>query len=280
MTHPRLRTHVLLLFGMFSSLSYSEAADKAGYHLFSPTPRELMRDLSTDRPDQTESPFTVDAGHFQLEMDLLTWTHDRDDGTTTHVFNVAPLNLKLGLTSTTDLQVVFESWTREETKYQRRTTTRSGFGDLTLRVKQNLWGNDGGNTAFAVMPYVTLPLDASELGREKAEAGIILPFGINLPNDLYLGLMTEWDWINADDGGHRHAWVNSVTFGFPVSESVGGYIEFASAVFDEGTPWEGTVDAGVTWGVTDNLQLDIGCNVGVTESAPDVQPFVGVSYRY
>lgn len=239
-----------------------------------------MRDLSTDRPDQTESPFTVDAGHFQLEMDLLTWTHDRDDGTTTHVFNVAPLNLKLGLTSTTDLQVVFESWTREETKYQRRTTTRSGFGDLTLRVKQNLWGNDGGNTAFAVMPYVTLPLDASELGREKAEAGIILPFGINLPNDLYLGLMTEWDWINADDGGHRHAWVNSVTFGFPVSESVGGYIEFASAVFDEGTPWEGTVDAGVTWGVTDNLQLDIGCNVGVTESAPDVQPFVGVSYRY
>jgi hypothetical protein len=32
--------------------------------------------------------------------------------------------------------------------------------------------------------------------------------------------------------------------------------------------------------MTDNLQFDIGCNVGVTKSAPDVQPFLGVSYRY
>ncbi|MEE9212565.1 MAG: hypothetical protein V3U29_07920, partial [Phycisphaeraceae bacterium] len=38
------------------------AADKNGYHLFNPTPRHLMRDLSADRPDVTESPITVDAG--------------------------------------------------------------------------------------------------------------------------------------------------------------------------------------------------------------------------
>src|SRR5258707_15821817 len=43
--------------------------DKSGYTLFNPTPREYMRAFTTDRPDLTESPFTVDAGHFQLEMD-------------------------------------------------------------------------------------------------------------------------------------------------------------------------------------------------------------------
>jgi hypothetical protein len=35
--------------------------DKSQFHLFNPTPKALMRELSTDRPDQTESPYTVDA---------------------------------------------------------------------------------------------------------------------------------------------------------------------------------------------------------------------------
>lgn len=41
--------------------------DKSGYSLFKPTPRQFMRELTTDRPDQTESPYTVDAGHFQVK---------------------------------------------------------------------------------------------------------------------------------------------------------------------------------------------------------------------
>ena len=44
--------------------------DKSGYSLFHPVPRELMRELTPDRPDKTEGPFTVDAGHYQLEMDF------------------------------------------------------------------------------------------------------------------------------------------------------------------------------------------------------------------
>ena len=48
-------------------------ANKSQYHLFNPTPTGLMRELSTDRPDKTESPYTVDAGHLQIEVDLLSW---------------------------------------------------------------------------------------------------------------------------------------------------------------------------------------------------------------
>src|ERR1039458_2338197 len=52
--------------------------DKNGYNLFNPTPDEYMREMSPDRPDKTDSPFTVDAGHFQLEMDYANFTYDRD----------------------------------------------------------------------------------------------------------------------------------------------------------------------------------------------------------
>src|SRR5947207_2540338 len=53
------------------------APDKSGYNLFHPTPRDMMRELSADRPDKTDCPFTVDAGHFQVEMDFANSTYGR-----------------------------------------------------------------------------------------------------------------------------------------------------------------------------------------------------------
>ncbi len=53
------------------------APDKSTYTIFNPTPPALMREFNTDRPDKTESPYTVDAGHFQTETDWITWLHDR-----------------------------------------------------------------------------------------------------------------------------------------------------------------------------------------------------------
>src|SRR5688500_5011937 len=69
--------------------------EKSHYTLFDPTPRELMREFSTDRPDVTESPYTVDAGHFQVEMSLVEYTLDDDGGAELDEFVVAPANLKV-----------------------------------------------------------------------------------------------------------------------------------------------------------------------------------------
>src|ERR1051325_4961086 len=75
--------------------------DKRKYNLFNPTPRTFMRELSADRPDKTDSAFTVDAGHFQLEMDFVSFTYDRynlehRDARFT-AWEAAPLNLKIGV---------------------------------------------------------------------------------------------------------------------------------------------------------------------------------------
>jgi hypothetical protein len=37
---------------------------------------------------------------------------------------------------------------------------------------------------------------------------------------------------------------------------------------------------GFTYALGENLQLDGGCNFGVTEAAPDFNPFVGFSFRH
>lgn len=48
----------------------SQDSSKRSYNLFHPVPENLMRSFETDRPELTESPYTVDAGHFQYEADL------------------------------------------------------------------------------------------------------------------------------------------------------------------------------------------------------------------
>jgi Putative MetA-pathway of phenol degradation len=253
-------------------------AGKSGYHLFNPTPPAQLRDLSTDRPDQTESPYTVDAGHFQVELDFFKLTSDRHstDGVRSETWNVAPINLKIGLLNNVDLQLVFDSYV--STRTRNPSTRASGFGDLTTRLKINLWGNDGGKTAFALMPYVKLPLDASELRNGHTEGGLIVPFAMELPGGWNLGLMTEVDWVSDDAGAHDTEWLNTVTLSRTLIGKLGAYVEFVAVAGDApGFAWRGQVDAGFTYALTDNFA---GCNFGVTRSAPDYEPFAGFSIRF
>jgi hypothetical protein len=48
--------------------------DKSGYTVFNPTPDTALRTFSPDRPTRSNGPLTVDAGRFQYETDLVTYT--------------------------------------------------------------------------------------------------------------------------------------------------------------------------------------------------------------
>jgi len=272
--------------GLAGAVLAAEAADKSGYTLANPTPRELMRELSTDRPDQTESPYTVDAGHFQIEMDFLGYTRDHDtaDGADIEVreWSVAPVNLKVGLTNRIDLQLMVDPYVRvrDEDRVAGTVSRASGFGDVTTRLKFNLWGNDGGPTALAVMPFVKWPLAASEVRNGRTEGGITLIYGYELPGGWGSAVMSEVDFVD-DGSGRSTQWLNSITFSHDLGERLGCYFEFVAVTDDaRGSEWQGQFDTGLTYAVHDDLQIDLGCNFGVTKSAPDFQPFVGISRRF
>lgn len=260
---------------------------KSGYSLANPVPPGLLRELSTDRPDQTESPYTVDAGHWQIESDLVNHTRDRDrsggrDVRTTDL-RLATLNLKVGLTSRIDLQLMIDPYVSSEVvdRVAGSTGKVSGFGDLTTRLKVNFWGNDGGPTAFAVMPFVKWPLSATGVRNGEAEGGVIFILGYELPAGWGSAVMTEVDFVSDGAGGRGTSWINSITFAHNLTARLGGYIELFTVT--GGTPglkWQGQLDFGLTYALSPNTQFDLGCNFGVTKSATDYQPFVGVSRRF
>ena len=261
------------------------AVDKSAYTAFARTPEAQLRELNTDRPDLTESPYTVDAGWWQLEMDLVSYTRDHDTAGGADVkasaLSLANINLKVGLTSAIDLQTVFSPYTRIKAtdRVSGARSSVSGFGDITSRLKINFWGNDGGESAFGLMPFVKWPTNQHGLGNKSVEGGLIVPYAHALPAGWDLGAMTELDLVRNDtDTGYTTEWVNSVTVGHEIAGKLGGYVELACV--RRSGPTVVSFDCGLTYGIGKHLQFDLGANLGLTRAADDLNVFTGLSLRF
>lgn len=234
-------------------------------------PAAELRPLSTDRPDTTESPFTVDAGHFQFEMEIASWSRDGRD----REFSLGELNAKVGLDASKDLQLVLPL-------YSHVRDGGEGFGDIEVRLKWNLWGDDGGSTAFAVMPFLKLPTAHGDLGNGQYEGGVILPFAFDGPVGWSFGTQAEIDLAAAEDGhGYHPAFLASFTSSHDLTEKTGIFLELVGILSaDPDRNFEAYFNTGMTWALSPVWQLDGGVRVGLTSAATDFTPFVGASTKF
>lgn len=252
------------------------AADKSAYTLWNPTPRELWRPLSADRPDITESPYTVDAGAFQLEMSFVDYARNGD----LEAITVAPLNVKVGLLNNADLQLVLDPYIDIDSDDDA--DDADGFGDTIIRYKMNLWGNDAGETAFAIMPFVKFPTASDDLGNDEFEGGVIFPFACDVADGVGLGLMGEFDFVyDEPDDAYDIEFVHSAVLGFDITEQLGSYIEGVGIVSSDGDrDYRAFVGTGATYAINENTVLDAGVNVGLTGNADDFNIFTGITIRF
>ncbi|MBC8128345.1 MAG: transporter [Gloeobacteraceae cyanobacterium ES-bin-144] len=234
--------------------------------ILSACPTFAIRPLSTDRPDVTESPHTVDAGHFQFEMEIANWSRDE--------YSLAELNAKVGLDASNDLQLVLPFFTHLDDGSE-------GFGDIQIRLKHNLWGNDEGSTALAVMPFIKLPTAEDGLGNGEFEGGIIVPFGFEGPAGWECAVMAEVDYeAGEDERGCHFIAVTSATASHSITESTGVFIELVSAISTESSAdWEAYFNTGLVYAIADLWQLDGGVRIGLTDASLDFMPFLGLSMK-
>jgi hypothetical protein len=238
--------------------------------------------MHTDRPDTTESPRTVPRGRVQLEISAFEWSRDKHaagpDSTDTRRIAIAPLNLKLGITDSIDVQLVLEPWTRVRAGDDDQS---SGFGDLTLRTKVNFWGNDEGSTALGIMPFITFPTGADGLSSEAIEGGLILPFAIDLDDKTGLGFMAELDLVHDPDNDRYEAeFLHTAVLSRDLWGGLAGFLEYAGLASLHGRDYIATANTGLTYELTPDLVLDGGVRIGLTSAADDVEIFTGVSLRF
>jgi len=67
-----------------------------------------MREMQTDRPDVTETPYTVDAGHIQFETDLFKLEKETGDISNGKTYYLNQGNIKIGLFISTSVQFGFK----------------------------------------------------------------------------------------------------------------------------------------------------------------------------
>lgn len=261
--------------------------DKSGYTFFNPTPDSQLRAFAPDRPPKADSATTVDAGHFQYETDLVNYAQTNYGGVTTRVYQAFDPVWKFGLTNWADFELQYSGY--QDFRATSNATgavvaSGSGFGDVYVKSKINLFGNDGGNAALAVIPYVKVPSSAPFISNGVGEAGLIAPLQLQLPQDFGLTLMTEIDALkNADDDGRHANFVNLVNLNHPVPgiKNLSAAIElFSSVGTDANTPPIYTFDTALIYLLTPNVQLDAGVDFGLNSAAPNLQVFAGLSQRF
>ncbi|MEO7026997.1 MAG: transporter [Caulobacteraceae bacterium] len=261
--------------------------DKSGFTLFDPTPDADLRSLCTDRPTKSTGPCTVDAGHLQIESDIVNYLFDRSGGVDTTTWLVTNPTIKLGLTNTLDGEI---NWSPYEIITIRDRATGAtgrieGVGDVYLRLKWALTGDDGGKIGFALAPYIKAPTARIGIGDGAVEGGLVAPLNLTLPSGFSLVIDPEADDLknSLNDGRHLNTSVLA-SLGKGVSKSVTLSAELWSDFeFDPaGRRSQYSADLGAAWipANAPNLQLDGGVNLGLNNQTPGVQAYVGISRRF
>jgi hypothetical protein len=236
------------------------------------------RPLSTDRPDRTESPYTVPAGWVQVESDLAGWGRIDGGDERVTVLSFTTLNLKYGVTKRIDLQLVFAPWVRIEHEVAGSVVSRtSRTGPIGLRLKFNIVGNDTTGPAFALLPFALVPTHDDAVF-DKVTWGIVTPLSIPLGNNAALSAMVGFARIDNED-----SWVTaSTSLGSALVGDFAGFVELyvSRNSFENAAIDDATIDAGITYAPGDNWQLDVGVYRGLAEETEDWRVFVGASARF
>ena len=281
--HSCLLATLLLTAGPVWAQTDTAAVDKSPYSLANPTPRRYLRPLSPDRPGVTESPITLDAGHFQLETDLGRLISSRPSAEQRQrIVRLNAFVLKLGLSSRTDVQLFLDAyeWDRTFATDTQPASRSQGFGDLTLRIKRNLLGNDttGGPLAVGLIGFVRLPTGGQQ-GAGGAEYGLLLPATYRLSDSWNLSAQLPARLnFDRDAGQHYLETAPSINLDHSFAPWLTGFVE-AVAVHDFRTSrWEEAVNLGPVFFVGKNIQFDFGRHFALTREA-NREYFVGFVVR-
>jgi hypothetical protein len=265
----------------------SQCPDKSQYTLFNPTPANCLREFDPDRPDVTDSPFTVDAGHIQFESSLFSYVLSRPDQqhVVTEEFDVLDTNIRLGITNYAEIDLDVPPLDIEHTRFpaSRFDAWRSGPGQLELQAKFNFYGNDSfekpGSTALGFIPRLDIP---TVIGGDNVEGGIAVPFAIKLSEKAELEMMTEYDFVHNEQGSGYHVeYINSASLSYDWTEKLSTYYEVATLFGTLDSLGDiVTLDTGILYKFGHDWQFDVGGNFGVTRASDRVDATVGLSKRF
>jgi hypothetical protein len=248
---------------------------------------EDLRDLCADRPGKGSPACTVDAGHLQVELGLVDWSHDRNRDSVEDDLLLGDTALRYGLGPGTELRL---DWTahgqvRIKDGASGLVGRDHGSGDITIGLRQNLHNPDGSGFSIALQPFATLPTGGHAIGAGTWGAGLVVPVSYQLPGNVQFGLTGEIDAAPDGDRHGRHtAYSATASISLPLTKTITGSAELW-AMRDRdpaGHSSQDSFDLAAAWVPKEKgrLQLDAGTYVGLNRQTPDIEAYVGVTEKF
>jgi Putative MetA-pathway of phenol degradation len=239
----------------------------------------LPEPLVTDRPDFTESTSTVPLGHYQLEGG---YTFSRQGEEDSHSFG--ELLLRVGAGERWEARFGIGSYDRIEPSV-RGATKLSGYEDPTLGVKIRLTEDDPnllppGWPRMAMLLSTTIPIGSDELTADDWQPDGKLALAWDLSDRL--SLSSNLIYAYPSDGGERfNQFAASLSAGLALSDRLGVYLEtfgFSKESADGSST--SYVNSGLTWLLSNDLQIDARIGAGLDEPRPNWFAGAGAGIRF
>lgn len=252
--------------------------------LLLPTGRAWAGDLCAERPGLGTPPCTVERGRVVLETGLADWTRDTGPETRTDAIEAGQALLRFGVADRLEAQLGWTAygWEKERDRLTGAVDRRHGSGDVTLALRRNLRNPDGEGLSFAIMPRITLPVGGEAIGDGTWSTGLLAPAAVAIGSSAKLVLTPEIDAAaDADRAGRHLAYGGSagveLEFGKTVATALESYVLRDDD--PEGHETQALAGLSVEWQPSDDLQFDLGMNIGLNHDSPDRQLYVGVTRR-
>ncbi|MGJ8683160.1 MAG: transporter [Nonlabens sp.] len=232
--------------------------------------------LITDRPDATESPYTVGKGNFQIETGAL-YIDNSENGIdiTETVYNTTLL--RYGLSSNFEIRLGWDYLNSNAQRRNQELFDATGLNPLLVGAKIEITDENGWIPQIGLLGHLRLPFTAvSEFKPENTGMEFFFAFDHTLSDKA--GLAYNLGARIGDDRSLEYTY--TLAYGYSITEKFGVYGELYGS-FPEDSKAAHLWDAGITYLVNNNLQLDATVGTGFQGSATeqDLLLSVGLSYR-
>lgn len=228
-----------------------------------------------NRPGATDSAIAVPAGRLQVETEIASYARDEEAGVTAQSWSVAATAFRYGLGDGVDVELLVSPYVRAEAT---GAAALDGVGDVTLRVRKNLMGQDGDGPALGVMGYITLPTASDGLGAE-VEGGVLVMGEFALAPSWALAWTVSAGAVSTPGGDYDAQGSAALVAAYAFNDRWSGYVE-AAVEKVERQDAAASGGAGVTYLLGPETQIDAGITFGLNDAADDASLFVGWAHRF
>jgi hypothetical protein len=228
--------------------------------------------IEPDRPDVTNGTHIIDTGLLQVEFGGLytrVSTGQRSWG--------SPFTARVGLTEWLEGRIGADGLLSQVDGGSRAT----GFGNVQIGAKLRLWADPGGIPVLSILPTVNLPTASVDkgLGSGDADYTIAVLTGTDFLVRGHVDINYGIGAIGA--GGGRPHFVQHLVSASASVAATDAWNPYAEVFwFSRQDPNAGAMtamDVGAIYTVNPRLALDGGMQIGLSQAAPGVAAFAGIS---